>query len=396
MSNLQRSHFQGHPFHLVSPSPWPILTCVSLLTLTTSGVLTMHGFVNAEYWLACALLCLLSSMALWFRDVIAEGRAESLSLHLFNLNYSLKTARVITPKDIEQSLKNYFDNPYNNSRDFYNGNKDFAYYLAGLLEGDGHISLPSLGVTTLNRVLNPRIIFTSHINNLGSYAYIQAQLGGIGRFQLSGNNVLRYIIGDIKGITVLVNLISGKLRTPKNQRLNDLIQFINQKYCLNLPSSKLDDISCMSSNSWFAGFTDADGHFGVKIVEAKPKSDQRKRSVSTNISLKFRLDQRSYDKPNKSSMSPVMQIIADFLSSVVKPYVLKPSLSEVLSVSVQSIDKVGFLIEYFNKYPLIGVKAKDFNCWKEVYNLIITKQHLTEDGRLKIRLIADAMKDNKK
>ena len=73
MSNLQRSNFQGHPFHLVSPSPWPLFTCISLLTLTTSGVLTMHGFVNAEYWLACALVCLVSSMGLWFRDVIAEG-----------------------------------------------------------------------------------------------------------------------------------------------------------------------------------------------------------------------------------------------------------------------------------------------------------------------------------
>jgi len=73
MSNLQRSNFQGHPFHLVSPSPWPLFTCISLLTLTTSGVLTMHGFVNAEYWLACAFVCLVSSMSLWFRDVIAEG-----------------------------------------------------------------------------------------------------------------------------------------------------------------------------------------------------------------------------------------------------------------------------------------------------------------------------------
>jgi len=184
--------------------------------------------------------------------VIAEGRAESLSLHLFNLNYTLKTTRVITPKQVEQSLANFHTNPYNKAGIFYNGNKEFAYYLAGLLEGDGHISLPSLGVTTLNRVLNARIIFTSHINNLGLYAYIQSQLGGIGRFQLSGDNMIRYIIGDINGITVLVNLISGKLRTPKNQRLNDLIQFINQKYCLTqsaISSSRLEDISSMGSNS---------------------------------------------------------------------------------------------------------------------------------------------------
>ena len=73
MSNLNRSAFQGHPFHLVSPSPWPLFTCISLLTLTLSGVLTMHGFSNAGFWLACALVLVMSSMFFWFRDVVSEG-----------------------------------------------------------------------------------------------------------------------------------------------------------------------------------------------------------------------------------------------------------------------------------------------------------------------------------
>jgi len=73
MTNLIRSNFQAHPFHLVSPSPWPILTCISLLTLTTTGVLTMHSFNNAEYFLYLAFFTLISSMSLWFRDVISEG-----------------------------------------------------------------------------------------------------------------------------------------------------------------------------------------------------------------------------------------------------------------------------------------------------------------------------------
>jgi hypothetical protein len=38
MTNLTRSNFQAHPFHLVSPSPWPLFTCIALLTLTTAGV----------------------------------------------------------------------------------------------------------------------------------------------------------------------------------------------------------------------------------------------------------------------------------------------------------------------------------------------------------------------
>lgn len=73
MTNLVRSNFQAHPFHLVSPSPWPLYTCIALLTLTTSGVLTMHGFNNASYCLMLAFISLISSMSFWFRDVISEG-----------------------------------------------------------------------------------------------------------------------------------------------------------------------------------------------------------------------------------------------------------------------------------------------------------------------------------
>ncbi len=73
MTNLNRSNFQAHPFHMVSPSPWPLYTCICLLTLTTSGVLTMHGFSEAKYCLTLAFLCVISSMSFWFRDVISEG-----------------------------------------------------------------------------------------------------------------------------------------------------------------------------------------------------------------------------------------------------------------------------------------------------------------------------------
>jgi len=73
MTNLIRSTFQAHPFHLVSPSPWPIYSSISLLTLTTSGVLSMHGFSHAEYFLTLAFILVISSMSFWFRDVISEA-----------------------------------------------------------------------------------------------------------------------------------------------------------------------------------------------------------------------------------------------------------------------------------------------------------------------------------
>ena len=100
---------------------------------------------------------------------------------------------------------------------------------------------------------------------MGLYAYIQFELGGIGRFQITGTNTLRYIIGDVKGILLFINLIHGKLRTPKNIRFNLIIHFLNIKYSLEIPESLLDT-SDFKNNSWFTGFTEALGHFAIKIV----------------------------------------------------------------------------------------------------------------------------------
>jgi hypothetical protein len=86
---------------------------------------------------------------------------------------------------------------------------------------------------------------------LGLFAYIQSELGGIGRFQISGKNqsALRYIIGDVQSILLFINLIHGKLRTPKNIRFNELIKFLNIKYSLEIPDSLLDT-SDFKNNSW--------------------------------------------------------------------------------------------------------------------------------------------------
>jgi hypothetical protein len=378
MLYLNRSNFQAHPFHLVSPSPWPLYTSISLLSLTTSAVLSFHGFAYAEYNLMLSLTAVILSMSFWWRDVIAEGILNLRSKILYN--YNLNIARAIPVENLEKCLNDY---KIKNNTEVFKNNNNLGYYLAGLLEGDGHISLPSLGVTTLNRVLNPRIVFTSHINNLGMYAFIKSELGNIGRFQTSSDNVIRYIIGDIKGIMLLVNLMHSKLRTPKNIRFNDLIKFMNTKYSLDTPESLLDN-SNLLNNSWFTGFTESDGHFGIKYTEKKTKSDTRKRSVSESVTLKFTLNQRLFDKSTSSSMKPFMESLAWFLSCNLTSYINNTN-SEVLSVNVSSLDSIRFLVNYFNKYPLIGDKINDFKKWEIVHNMMVKKEHLTDKGRLEIR-----------
>jgi cytochrome c oxidase subunit 3 len=73
VTNLLRSNFQDHPFHLVSPSPWPIYTSISLFTLTANGALSMHLFNNSYILFFISLGLVVASMTLWFRDVVSEG-----------------------------------------------------------------------------------------------------------------------------------------------------------------------------------------------------------------------------------------------------------------------------------------------------------------------------------
>ena len=385
MKYKTKSNFQNHPYHLVSPSPWPIYTSTALFTVTTTGVLSMHGFFFVGYLFFIALFNLIASMTLWFRDVISEGTKYNILYPNFK-SYILKITKVISKEDINQAL-------INRNIIYKNISKDqLGYYLAGLLEGDGHISIPALGNTTLNRILNPRIVFTSHINNIQLYAYIQSQLGGIGRFQCN-SNIIRYIIGDIKGIELIIKLLHNKLRTPKNLTFNKLIKFINEKYNFSFKESKLDK-SNLLNNSWFTGFVEADGNFYIKIIESKSKSETRKISVSENISIRFRLDQRLYDKSTCSTMLPIMEEITKCFSCNLSEYKTLKS-GQILSVSITSIDKLKIIIEYFNIYNLLGIKYNDFIDWKEVYQMFIDKKHLTIEGKEKIKLIKSNMNNKR-
>nr|AFP72283.1 cytochrome oxidase subunit 3 [Agaricus bisporus var. bisporus H97] len=67
------NQYQHFSFHLVDPSPWPILTSFSLLNLTIGAVSYMHGYPNGGYILTSGLLLTVLGMILWFRDIIIEG-----------------------------------------------------------------------------------------------------------------------------------------------------------------------------------------------------------------------------------------------------------------------------------------------------------------------------------
>jgi len=72
-TNISTINYQAHPYHMVSPSPWPVLTSANLWTLTASAALTMHMFEHLSNVFFISLFIVMYSFALWFRDVITEA-----------------------------------------------------------------------------------------------------------------------------------------------------------------------------------------------------------------------------------------------------------------------------------------------------------------------------------
>jgi cytochrome c oxidase subunit 3 len=43
-NNIIRNQFQAFPFHLVDPSPWPILLAFSVFSMAIGAVMYFHGY----------------------------------------------------------------------------------------------------------------------------------------------------------------------------------------------------------------------------------------------------------------------------------------------------------------------------------------------------------------
>ncbi len=69
-------HGQDHPYHLVNPSPMPILSAFSLMLAAVGGAMYMHERTGGAVLLGAGIIAILLCMFFWWRDVIREGMFE--------------------------------------------------------------------------------------------------------------------------------------------------------------------------------------------------------------------------------------------------------------------------------------------------------------------------------
>jgi len=81
-----------HPWHLVTPSPWPLFVSLIVLFVVFGFLRYVHFFFDGLEYLLCPLVLLPCILFLWWRDVIRESK---LGFHSESVKASLRFGFVL-------------------------------------------------------------------------------------------------------------------------------------------------------------------------------------------------------------------------------------------------------------------------------------------------------------
>lgn len=242
---------------------------------------------------------------------------------------------------------------------------NFSSYLAGLIEGDGSIHVPKTERSVKGKLNYPSISIVFHLKDLPLCLMIQKNLkhGSISR--VKGSNAYIFTINNIQGQILLVNLINGKMRTPKIYALYNLIDWLNNKNQeLNIIKKEIDN-SPLTSNAWLSGLIESDGHFSVRTSL---------NSKYIKLECKMELSQRQIDQNGRSNQQ-FLNEIATFLLTTVKSIRME-SKNPQFRIRTTSLKGNIVLENYLINYPLFGTKHLDCLDWFKVLDFFKSGQHM--------------------
>lgn len=131
---------------------------------------------------------------------------------------------------------------------------------------------------------------------------------------------------------------------------------------------------------WIAGFVSGEGCFIIKVSKSKTHK------LGKSVTLNFLVVQHSRDAYLLESFVQALGCGYFNLGSGSKKN------SDIGTFAVSNFNNiVDKIIPFFEEYPLLGIKTKDFEDFREASALIKSKAHLTKEGLDKILLIKSRM-----
>nr|YP_008802535.1 putative LAGLIDADG homing endonuclease [Monomastix sp. OKE-1]AGZ90188.1 putative LAGLIDADG homing endonuclease [Monomastix sp. OKE-1] len=239
----------------------------------------------------------------------------------------------------------------------------FPFYLAGLIEGDGHFYSPARHRTNKGNTLYPSIQICFALKDLPLAQMVLAHLGHGSLCRTSGKQAYILTVIDREGCVALVHMINGKLRTSKCHQFSRFLTCLNERGYGNFVVGP-KDTSPVFSNAWLAGFIEAAGCFEIRCTLTPPR----------RISPSFVIEQaysHEEDRPlfttiSKSFLAPEPRIIQ------------RKGKGEFWRIRTTSLAGNLCLLQYLKECSLAGAKYMDFRDWCQVVEMVREKKHLMD------------------
>lgn len=216
-------------------------------------------------------------------------------------------------------------------------NNELAYFLAGLIDGNGWFGKKQIHIT-----------YSEKDSSLAYY--IKRRIGYGSIYNIKNKKAIIYECKNIKGISVILSLINGKLISICKYQ-----QLINNNYTEDFNIKILPPLHLVSlDNHWLAGFTQAKGCFHISTVKNKTNT--------INYNVKLELFLRQKDK-----------IPLNLLYKKIK---LGNLSKNNLGVWYYKSTDYKTLFDYFDKYNVFAEKYKDYIKFRKIYILISKEKHL--------------------
>ena len=127
-------------------------------------------------------------------------------------------------------------------------NKNFNYYLAGLIEGDGTIIVPNYQRDTKGRLTYPSIQIVFGLMDLPLALIIQKTLGYGSISRKKGKDAYILTINNTEGLIKTILLLNGKFKTAKIEALGKLIEWFKAKNKIEFNLLPIDNTSLGQSS----------------------------------------------------------------------------------------------------------------------------------------------------
>jgi len=304
-------------------------------------------------------------------------------------------------------------------------NKLDPWFMTGFVDAEGYFSIELYKDSKAKFKYTPRLVFgiNLHVKDLPILLSFKDTLG-VGTVRTKGK-VTSYTVKTFKDIAVIVNhfklypLVSSKylvyqywlqayniMATKEHFNYQGMTKWAALKNLTNFglsyslkeafPDFNISLIDTMSYNfrgiphgMWVAGFASGDGSFYTNLTQYKD-------TFYTGCVFKITLHLKD---------TALLEGLYDYLSKYFpnisfNKYNSRTNkgifVSKHVSLNISNIKDIGnIVIPFFDIYPVLGVKKMDYNDFRNIYNIILSKGHLSPEGLAYIQHIRNNMNDKR-